>query len=126
MKITTFNPQIITKYAEPVVELFEQLGFVKRHDQKDIGELNGEGIRMRDENGFYIDIAQTDSEMLPAEAMASIRMNVDDFDEAYKMFISRGFKNIYGDHAIETKTSRSALLIAPSGFSINLIQHIKK
>ena len=64
--------------------------------------------------------------MLPAEAMASIRMNVDDFDEAYEMFISRGFKNIYGDHAIETKTSRSALLIAPSGFSINLIQHIKK
>ena len=126
MKITTFNPQIITKNAEPVVKLFEELGFVKRHDQKDIGELNVEGIRMRDENGFYIDISQTDSEMLPAEAMASIRMNVDDFDEAYEMFISRGFKNIYGDHAIETKTSRSALLIAPSGFSINLIQHIKK
>ena len=126
MKITTFNPQIITKNAEPVVKLFEELGFVKRHDQKDIGELNVEGIRMRDENGFYIDISQTDSEMLPAEAMVSIRMNVDDFDEAYEMFISRGFKNIYVDHAIETKTSRSALMISPSGFSVNLIQHIKK
>ena len=27
MKITTFNPQIITKDAEPIVKLFEELGF---------------------------------------------------------------------------------------------------
>ena len=28
MKITTFNPQIITKDAEPIMKLFEELGIV--------------------------------------------------------------------------------------------------
>jgi len=32
MKITTFNPQIFTKNADPIVDLFEGLGFQKRHD----------------------------------------------------------------------------------------------
>ena len=27
MKITTFNPQIITKDAEPILQLFQALGF---------------------------------------------------------------------------------------------------
>ena len=40
MKITTFNPQIITKNAEPIVKLFEKLGFEKRHNPKGIGELD--------------------------------------------------------------------------------------
>lgn len=125
MKITTFNPQIITKDAEALVKLFEVLGFEKRHDQEGIGELNVEGIRMKDANGFYVDISQPDIPQLPQD-VATIRMNVDDFDEAYQLLLARGFKNYYGDHAIETKTSRSALMISPSGFSINLIQHIRK
>ena len=47
MKITTFNPQIITKNAEPLVKLFEELGFEKRHNPEGIGELNVEGIRLK-------------------------------------------------------------------------------
>ena len=124
MKITTFNPQIITGNAEKLVQLFEGLGFEKRHDQENIGELNVEGIRMKDANGFYLDISQPDVPL--KQDVATIRMNVDDFDEAYNLLLSRGFRNYYGDHAVEAKTSRSALMISPSGYSINLIQHIRK
>jgi len=123
MKITTFNPQIITKDAEAAVQLFEELGFEKRHNPSGMGELNVEGIRMKDANGFCIDISQPDVE-LPRDVIA-IRINVDDFDEAYQLLISRGFKNYYGDNTVDTGSARSALMISPSGFGINLIQHIK-
>ena len=124
MKITTFNPQIITKDAAPIVQLFEELGFEKRHDQEGIGELNVEGIRMKDANGFYVDVSQPD---VPLERdVAAIRMNVDDFDTAYQLLLSKGFRNYYGDRIVETRTSKSTLMIAPSGFSINLIHHIRK
>ena len=123
MKITTFNPQIITKNAEPVVQLFEKLGFEKRHDQEGIGELNVEGIRMKDANGFYVDISQPEIE-LPRD-MIAIRMNVDDFDEAYRLLQEQGFINIYGERTADTKTSMSAVMVSQSGFAINLVQHIK-
>ena len=98
MKITTFNPQIITKNAEPLVKLFEELGFEKKHNKVDIGEMNVRGIQM---------------------------INVDDFDEAYQMLIDKGFKNFYGDKLAETPTSKSAVMFSPSGFSVNLVKHIK-
>ncbi len=124
MKITTFNPQIITKDAASLAGFFEELGFEKRHNPKGIGELNVEGIRMKDANGFYLDISQPDME-LPRD-MVAIRMNVDDFDAAYQLLQKHGFKNIYGENKAETKSSKSAVLVSPSGFAINLIQHIKE
>ena len=123
MKITTFNPQIITKDVEPIVQLFQELGFEKHHNPKGIGQLNVEGIRMKDANGFYLDISMPDIP-LPHDVTA-IRMNVDDFDEAYQLLQKHGFRNIYGDGTAETKSSKSAVLISPSGFAINLVQHIK-
>ena len=54
-----------------------------------------------------------------------IRMNVDNFDEAYEFLTARGFKNFYGDKTVDRKSSQSAIMISPSGFAINLIQHIK-
>lgn len=125
MKITTFNPQIITKDAEPVVRFFEELGFAKRHDQEGIGEMNVEGIRMKDLNGFYLDISQADIP-IPHD-MVAIRMNVDDFDEAYKLLESHGCCSFYGGKTADTKSSRSAMMIASSsGYAFNLVQHIKK
>ena len=124
MKITTFNPQIITQNAEPIVQLFHELGFEKHHNPKGIGELNVEGIRMKDANGFYLDISTPDVQ-LPQDVTV-IRMNVDDFDEAYQLLISRGFKSVYGRQNVTTKTSRSAMMLSPSGFAINLIQHTKR
>ena len=124
MKITAFNPQIITKDPAPIAKLFEELGFEKRHDQEGIGELNVEGIRMKNPDGFYLDIScpQTD---LPRD-LVGVRMNVDDFDEAYQTLLKHGFKSIYGDKTVDTPTSKSAMLVSPSGFGINLIHHIKK
>ena len=123
MKITTFNPQIITKDAQPLVKLFEELGFEKRHSPKGIGELDVTGIRMKDNNGFAVDISVPNAD-LPQD-IASIRMNVDNFEQAYDLLVSHGFRNYYGDHIVQRDSSKSALMIAPSGFSINLVQHIK-
>lgn len=124
MKITTFNPQIITNDMEPVVRLFEELGFEKKHNPKGIGEYNVEGIRMKDQNGFHVDISHPDAE-LPRDVTA-IRMNVDDFDEAFQLLQKHGFKNIYGDKVNETGSARSAMMVSGSGIAINLIQHIRK
>lgn len=124
MKITTFNPQIITGNAKPLVQLFEELGFQKRHNQEGIGDLDVTGIRMKDENGFYLDISQPDSLKLPNDLVA-IRINVDNFDEAYQLLTKHGFKNFYGEQTVSTGTSKSAVLISPSGFTINLIEHLK-
>lgn len=124
MKITTFNPQIMTKDAEAVVRLFEAMGFERRHTKEDIGDLGVTGIRMKDANGFHLDISQSDR--LPVDCIAAIRMNVDDFDEAYRLLAEHGFKNFYGDRVVENPSSRSAVMLAPSGFAINLVQHIRK
>ena len=129
MKITTFNPQIITKNAEPIQRLFEELGFERQHTKTQIGEMDVTGIQLRDQNGFKLDISQPSSEssdILPAEAMVGIRINVDNFDEAYQLLTAHGFRNIYADKTAITPSARSAVMIAPSGFAINLVQHIKK
>ena len=124
MKITTFNPQIITKDAEALVKLFEQLGFEKRHQQEGIGEFDVKGIRLKDANGFNLDISQPDALPTGHDLMA-VRMNVDDFDEAYQLLVKNGFKNYYGDSTASTRSGKSAIMISPTGFVINLVQHIK-
>ncbi len=124
MKITTFNPQIITKNAEALVKLFEQLGFEKRHQQEGIGEFDVKGIRLKDANGFNLDISQPDALPTGHDLMA-VRMNVDDFDEAYQLLVKNGFKNYYGDSTASTRTGKSAIMISPTGFVINLVHHIK-
>ena len=39
MQITTFNPMILSKNADEIIKLFEELGFRRRHTKEDIGEL---------------------------------------------------------------------------------------
>ena len=127
MKITSFNPQIVAKDAAPIVQFFEELGFERHHHKTDIGELNVENIQLKDPNGFKIDISQPEQfpVHIPADAVVCIRINVDDFEEAYALFTARGFRNFYNDHEALTPTSRNVILIAPSGFAVNLIKHIK-
>ena len=76
MEITSFNPQIVTKDAESVAAFFEELGFERRHDRKEVGERGVRAIRMKDANGFYLDISQPAGHELPD--MVGIRMNVRD------------------------------------------------
>ena len=87
MKITSFNPLIVTKNAAETIKLFEELGFEVKH---------------------------------------TIRMNVRDFDEAFEFLTSKGFKNAQGDRITDTGSSKATMMVSPSGFAINLIEHIRK
>ena len=124
MKITTFNPMIVSPKGDEIVALFESLGFEKRHEVINVDGFDTNNVRMKDANGFYVDVAVT-SAAIPRD-IASIRMNVDDFDEACRLLADHGFKSFYGDRVVENPTSRSAVMIAPSGFAVNLVQHIRK
>ena len=72
---------------------------------------------------FRVDVAQ--NEVVPRD-LTAIRMNVRDFDEAYDLLVSKGFKNAQGDMITETSSTRSAFMISPSGFAISLSYHIRK
>ncbi len=123
MTITTFNPMILSKNADEIIKLFEELGFEKRHQVDGVDDKDISSVRMTDANGFHVDIARVES---MERDMSTIRMNVRDFDEAYDYFIGKGFTNPGGDHTVESASAKSCLLISPSGFSIQLTQHIRK
>ena len=126
MKITTFNPMIVTKDAEAVIKLFEELCFERRHMKTGINDSDISSVRMRytgeDGKVFHVDVA---SAPVPQD-ISTIRMNIDNFDEAYNMLLEKGFKNSQGDKVTETPSSKSTMMFAPSGFPINITQHIKK
>ena len=123
MKITTFDPIIVTPAFDDVVSVFEALGFEKKHAPvTDTGKHEVRTYRMKDENGFHVDIS--DIKDLPRD-MTYIRMNVDNFEEAYNILIAHGFTNPRGDGTIDSKSSKAASLISPSGVRIALLQHIK-
>ena len=123
MIITSFNPQIITNDADSIVMLFEELGFEKRHTKKNIGDKNVTGVVMKNADGFHLDISQPEMEI--RQDIQAIRINVRDFEETYELLISKGFKNYYGDERVMTPSSKSAVLLAPTGFVINLVEHIR-
>ena len=127
MQITTFNPMILSKDADEIIKLFEALGFERRHNVDNIDGKDISSVRMRytgeDDKVFHVDVARVES--MPQD-MTTMRMNVRDFDEDYAFLKAHGFKNARGeDHAVESKSARSCLMIAPSGFSIQLTQHIR-
>lgn len=126
MKITSFNPLIVTKDADATIKLFEALGFEKRHTKTGINGEEITDVRMRyeSENGkvFHVDVTQAPVE----KDITTIRMNIDDFDEAYNFFKEKGFINSQGDKITETGSSRSTMMVAPSGYSISISKHIKK
>ena len=124
MTITTFNPMILSKDADNIIKLFEEIGFEKKHQVDNIDDKDISSVRMTDANGFHLDVARVES---LEKDMSTMRMNVRDFDEAYEFLKDHGFKNARGDdHTVESKSARSCLMISPSGFSIQLTQHIRK
>ena len=126
MQITTFNPTIVTKDVESVIALFEALGFERRHTKTGINDSDISNVRMRytGEDGkiFHVDIA---SAPVPKD-ITSIRMNIRDFDEAYQFLEARGFKNAQGDKITNTSSSKSTMMVSPTGFPINITEHIRK
>lgn len=123
MKITTFNPLIITKDPESTIALFEELGFEKKHAPvTDTGTQNVLSFRMKHPEGYHVDVADVKN---IERDMTYIRMNVDNFAEAYDIFMAHGFTNTRGDNTLDTKSSKEATLVSPSGFRLALVQHIK-
>ena len=87
------------------------------------GEKNIFSVRMKHPGGFHVDVTQVDS--LPRDMM-TIRMNVDNIEEACAFLSERGFTNAQGDNSLtDTGTSRATMMVSPSGFSIGVAQHIK-
>ena len=122
MKITAFNPLILTSNSADALKLFEELGFERRHAKTGISEGNVTSFDLKYEDKFRVNVAQVDK--FPKD-MTVIRMNVDNFQEAYEFLSARGFTNAGGDKVENTSSSRSALMVSPSGFAISLSQHIK-
>ena len=122
VKITTFNPLIVTKDAEPVIQLFEELGFERHHSKGGIGINDVTDVRMKNADGFYVDITQGSGEW------TMIRMNVRDFDETIEFLLAHGFRRARHEAAkdtIETQTSKIAIMVAPSGFILSVSEHIR-
>ena len=57
--------------------------------------------------------------------LLSIKINVDNFEEALEFFLNRGFVNSRGDKVTVTSSSKDTFLISPSGFGITLCEHLK-
>ena len=124
MKITTFNPLIVSRDAEEIISLFEELGFEKKHTPTvDRGDTKVVRTRMKDANGFHIDISKLESS--PRD-MTAIRMNVDNFKEAYDLLTAHGFQKAPGIEEVNLETAKALLMVSPSGFAIEIIEHIKK
>ncbi len=126
MTITSFNPMIVTGDAETTIALFEAMGFERRHMKTGINDKDISSVRMRytgeDGKVFHVDVASAPVE----KDITTIRMNTRDFDETYQMLQEKGFKNAQGEKVTETGSSKSTLMFSPSGFSINITEHIRK
>ena len=126
MTITSFNPLIVTKNAEETIALFEALGFERRHMKTGINDKDITSVRMRytgeDGKVFHVDVT---SAPVPQD-ITTIRMNIRDFDEAYKTLEEKGFKNAQGEKITDTGSSKSTMMVSPSGFSISIAEHIRK
>ena len=125
MKITAFNPLILTKDAEATIALYEALGFERRHTKSGIeGNVTSVTMRYTGDDGkvFNIDITEAP---VPQD-VTTIRMSVRGFDEAYQLLEERGFKNAQGDKITETGTSKATMMVSPSGVPISLTEHIRK
>ena len=130
MKITSFNPMILTKKPEETIALFESLGFERHHHKTGEAEGSEQGlafstVRMKDANGFYVDVCTANSDRIERD-LTVIRMNVDDFDEAAQLLKDNGFRESKIVPQNYTPTSKYAYYFSPSGFINDLIKHINK
>ena len=121
MKITNFSPLIMTNDAENVGKLFAELGFEKQHEKKNVTDTKDGGFRMKDADGHRVSIAQVNQ--MPRD-MVAVQINVRDFDAMMELLSAHGFQNMSG--VIDTGSSKTAMMIAPSGFAINVVYHTAK
>ena len=122
MKITNFSTLLISSKSDELIALFKELGFEPLHVKEGIDSGKVTSNILQTPQGDMISIASAPIE----HDMTVIRMNVDNFAEAYSFLKKNGFRNSRGTDEIEdTGTSIAALLVSPSGLAINVTQHIK-
>jgi hypothetical protein len=122
VKITTFNPLIVTKDAASAIAVFEALGFERHHTKEGIGINDVTDVRMKDANGFHVDVTQGDGEY------TMIRVNVDNLEEAFEFFKAHGFRMARHEAAketVETGSSKFNIMVSPTGTIFAVSQHIK-
>ena len=122
MKITGFSPIIVTKDADAVMQVFQDLGFERIHTKTGIEDGANTNYAMKDANGNRIHIAS--SKVIPQD-LTALNINVDNFQEAYEFLLARGFVNPRGDRVTDTGSSKATMLFSPSGFAVNISEHIK-
>ncbi|WP_036609097.1 VOC family protein [Oribacterium sp. P6A1] len=123
MKITSFNPLIVTKDPESAIKLFEELGFAVRHTKEGISINNNTNVRMRDPNGFHVDITEGENEW------TMIRMNVDDLDETVEFLENHGFhkaRHAAANNTVDTGSSKINIMVSETGYILAVSQHIKE
>jgi hypothetical protein len=123
MKITAFNPLILSPNPDGAIEVFEALGFERAHKKEGIaGHVTSVDLKYGEK--FRVDVAGVDK--FPQD-MTVIRMNVRDFDEAYQFLLSKGFKPAREDGEVtHTDSSVDTLMFSPTGFAICISEHIRK
>lgn len=122
MKITSFNPLIVTARQAEYQEMFEALGFEKRHNKVSGVSEDINTVNLKDSNGFRVDLTNYAG---MERDMTIIRMNVDDLDEACNLLSAHGFIARDGSRSL-TPSSKSVLMVSPSGFAIDIVKHIKE
>lgn len=123
MKITSFNPLIVTTDPESAIRLFEELGFEKRHTKEGISINNRTNVRMKDPNGFHVDITKGE------KTWTMIRINVDDLDETIKFLEDHGFhkaRHEAANETVDTGSSRFNIMVSETGYILAVSQHIKE
>ena len=127
MKITNLCPVVIVpteEEAKSLVRLFEELGFESKHSQLFRIKDGQEAVQyvMRDANGNEIDIMNSP---IVSEDVIRIRLNVDNFTEAYDLLNERGFKNTLDGLVYYSGSSLTSPMISKSGLGFSLVQHTK-
>lgn len=131
MKITSFNPQVITKDPEATIALFEALGFVRTHNKTEANDISFSSIRMKrmkdgsDTESFHVDIVSSPATDKLPQDLTIIKINVDDFDAACDLLKSKGFTERPGFGTQGTASSKYMYMRSPSGMFIDVVQHIK-
>ena len=73
----------------------------------DTGDRKVTRTRMKDGNGFYVDLSKV--ETIPRD-MTAIRMNVDNFHEAYEILTAHGFRKAPGIEEVNLETAKALLI----------------
>ena len=130
MKITGFCTTVITKDPEKAVKTFEALGFERRHNKMGDEDFEFSLISMKRASdsakggSFYVDVVSAPSNTLDRD-LTCIRINVDDFEAACKVFESKGWKESDKFGKNETPSSKYKFFISPSGTVVDVCYHIK-